>query len=92
MICKSGSGMSQPDVRLSHADRFVKGLLLRKENTSFHLTYCITASLTISELPVAFALAMSAESVSSSRQYMSRLKAIALVNMLPDAPQTAADI
>ena len=84
--------MSQLDVKLSHADRCVEGLLQREENASFHPTYWITAPLTISELPVAFALATSARSVSLSQQYTSRLKAITLVNMSLDAPRTAVDI
>jgi hypothetical protein len=69
-----------------------EGLSRRQGCASFHLNYCITASLTISGLPIAFALAISVVSLSPSRQYTSRFKVTMPVNMLLDAPRTAADI
>jgi hypothetical protein len=57
----------------------------------FHLTYCITALLMISELPVASVLVVMAL-VTQNRLYMSQFEAIILVNTLLDALGAAADI
>jgi hypothetical protein len=69
-----------------------EGLSLRQECAFLHLTYCTTASLTISGLPIASVLVIPVVSLSPSHQYTSRFKGTTLVNMLLDAPRTTADI
>ena len=89
MAFKFGSGMSQfnCNIGLSQADSLLNiGLSLRWEHAFYHLTYYITATLIVSELLVAFVLAMPVGPVSLSWQYASRFKENTLVNMSLDAP------